>query len=92
VYKFTEDYWGICKMSWIFRLGAAASLAFALSPPASAEDRGAIVSSAERSQWTGYYAGILGGYGWGEPTVDFSGNPAAESGYIASGAIYTLTH
>jgi outer membrane immunogenic protein len=75
-------------LSWIFRLGAAVSVAFALALPASAEDRGAIVSSAERSQWTGYYAGILGGYGWGEPTVDFSGNPAAESGYITSGAIY----
>jgi outer membrane immunogenic protein len=37
--------------------------------------------------WTGFYAGIVGGYGWNNSSADFSGNAATEARYLASGAV-----
>jgi outer membrane immunogenic protein len=37
--------------------------------------------------WTGFYIGANGGYGWRDPSIDFSGNTAAEATYFASGAL-----
>lgn len=37
--------------------------------------------------WTGFYAGINGGYGWGTQAIDFSSNTASVTSAINGGAI-----
>ena len=37
--------------------------------------------------WTGFYVGVNFGYGWRDPSIDFSGNAAAETTYFASGVL-----
>jgi outer membrane immunogenic protein len=37
--------------------------------------------------WSGFYAGVLGGYGWRDPSIAFTGNGAAEATYFAPGFI-----
>jgi len=37
--------------------------------------------------WTGFYVGANVGYGWRDPSIDFSGNAAAEATYFSSGAL-----
>lgn len=37
--------------------------------------------------WTGFYVGANFGYGWRDPSIDFSGNALAETTYFASGAL-----
>jgi len=37
--------------------------------------------------WTGFYVGANFGYGWRDPSIDFSGNPLAQTTFFATGIL-----
>jgi outer membrane immunogenic protein len=37
--------------------------------------------------WTGFYAGVVGGYSWRDPSIIISGNAAATADYLATGVV-----
>jgi outer membrane immunogenic protein len=37
--------------------------------------------------WNGYYAGVVAGYSWRDPSIDITGNGAATATYLATGIV-----
>lgn len=70
---------------WIFGLALiATSAAWADELPAFHK---AAPSPTPAVAWTGFYIGANVGYGWHDPTVDFTGNSFALTTYFGSGAV-----
>lgn len=76
---------------WNLRFYLAASIAVMLSSAAAGEELRAGSTSAAPYQWSRYYVGVHGGDGWGDPSVGWSGNPAAEAVYLSSGGLARST-
>lgn len=76
---------------WNLRFGFATIVAVMLSSAAAGEEMRAGATSAVPYQWSHYYIGAYGGYGWGDPSVGWSGNSAAEAVYLSSGGLARST-
>ena len=73
-------------------LAALAWAGLTLTGPATAADIPVKVpvykaQVAATHDWSGFYLGAQGGYGWRDPSIDFSGNAAAETAFFQSGAL-----
>jgi outer membrane immunogenic protein len=76
---------------WNLRFGFATIVAVMLSSAAAGEEMRAGATSAVPYQWSHYYIGAYGGYGWGDPSGGWSGNSAAEAVYLSSGGLARST-
>ena len=76
---------------WNLRFCFTMSVAVMLSSAAVGAELGAGSTSAAPYQWSRYYVGVDGGYGRVDPSVGWSGNPAAEAGYLSSGGLARST-
>jgi outer membrane immunogenic protein len=71
------------RKPWLGRVALVASVALAvLGSPAAGQTPGAPASN-----WTGFYAGLNVGYGWGDESIRVSGDAAATQPAIAAGVL-----
>jgi outer membrane immunogenic protein len=75
-------------------LGTTALVAFAANGMTQAADlapampvKAPPLLAAAPFSWTGFYAGVVGGYSWRDPSIVIGGNAAATTGFLAPGFV-----